>query len=214
MEKRSVTHKEAPIVVGLDIGTTKICVTVGRRSGTNKIEILGIGKAESSGVNRGMVANIQKTVSSILKAVEQASAQSNVNINVVNVGIAGQHIKSLQHRGILTRKDDTEIGRNDIEQLIEDMYKLVLPPGEEIIHVLPQEFTIDNEPGIKDPIGMAGRRMEANFHIISGHVSAVKNIKKCVENAGLEVQELILEPLASSESVLDETEKDAGVVLV
>lgn len=214
MEKGMITSKEMPIVVGLDIGTTKICVTVGRRSGTNKIEVLGIGNAESSGVNRGMVANIQKTVNSILKAVEQASAQSNVNINVVNVGIAGQHIKSLQHRGILTRKDDTEIGRNDIEQLIEDMYKLVLPPGEEIIHVLPQEFTIDNEPGIKDPIGMAGRRMEANFHIISGHVSAVKNIKKCVENAGLEVQELILEPLASSESVLDETEKDAGVVLV
>lgn len=214
MEKGIITSKDMPIVVGLDIGTTKICVTVGRRSGANKIEVLGIGNAESSGVNRGMVANIQKTVNSILKAVEQASAQSNVNINVVNVGIAGQHIKSLQHRGILTRKDDTEIGRRDIEQLIEDMYKLVLPPGEEIIHVLPQEFTIDNEPGIKDPIGMAGRRMEANFHIISGHVSAVKNIKKCVENAGLEVQELILEPLASSESVLDETEKDAGVVLV
>jgi len=214
MEKRSVTHKEAPIVVGLDIGTTKICVTVGRRSGTNKIEILGIGKAESSGVNRGMVANIQKTVSSIMLAVQEASAQSNVNINVVNVGIAGQHIKSLQHRGILTRKDDTEIGRKDIEQLIEDMYKLVLPPGEEIIHVLPQEFTIDNEPGIKDPIGMAGRRMEANFHIISGLVSAVKNIKKCAENASLEVHELVLEPLASSEAVLDDAEKDAGVVLV
>src|SRR5690606_32442612 len=135
-------------------------------------------------------------------------------INIVHVGIAGQHIKSLQHRGILTRKDDTEINRKDIEQLVEDMYKLVLPPGEEIIHVLPQEFTIDNEPGIKDPIGMAGRRMEANFHIISGHVSAVKNIQKCVAKANLEAQELILEPLASSEAVLDEAEKDAGVVLV
>jgi cell division protein FtsA len=157
MEKRTFTNKETPIVVGLDIGTTKICVTVGRRSGKNKVEVLGIGKAESSGVNRGMVANIQKTVTSIIKAVEEASAQSNVNIQVVHVGIAGQHIKSLQHRGILTRKDDTEIGRKDIEQLIEDMYKLVLPPGEEIIHVLPQEFTIDNEPGIKEPIGIAGR---------------------------------------------------------
>lgn len=214
MEKRTVTNKETPIVVGLDIGTTKICVTVGRRSGKNKVEVLGIGKAESSGVNRGMVANIQKTVTSIIKAVEEAEAQSNVNIQVVHVGIAGQHIKSLQHRGILTRRDDTEIGRKDIEQLIEDMYKLVLPPGEEIIHVLPQEFTIDNEPGIKEPIGIAGRRMEANFHIISGLVSAVKNINKCVENANLQAHELILEPLASSEAVLDEQEKDAGVVLV
>jgi cell division protein FtsA len=214
MEKRTTNTKDAPIVVGLDIGTTKICVTVGRRSGHNKIEVLGIGKAESLGVSRGVVANIQKTVTSIVKAVEEASAQSNVDIKVVNVGIAGQHIKSLQHRGILTRKDDNEIGKKDIEKLVEDMYKLVLPPGEEIIHVLPQEFTIDNEPGIKDPIGMAGRRMEANFHIISGHVSAVRNIKRCVEYASLEAQELILEPLASSEAVLSPEEKDAGVVLV
>lgn len=214
MEKLTVANKETPIVVGLDIGTTKICVTVGRRSGKNKVEILGIGKAESSGVNRGMVANIQKTVTSIMKAVEEAESQSNVSIQVVHVGIAGQHIKSLQHRGILTRRDDTEIGRKDIEQLIGDMYKLVLPPGEEIIHVLPQEFTIDNEPGIKEPIGIAGRRMEANFHIISGLVSAVKNINKCVENANLHAYELVLEPLASSSAVLDEQEKDAGVVLV
>lgn len=214
MKTRIDAEHESPIVVGLDIGTTKICVTVGRRKGANKIEVLGVGKAESSGVNRGVVANIQKTVSSILQAVEEAGAQSNVDIKVVNVGIAGQHIKSIQHRGILTRKDDNEIERRDIEQLIDDMYKLVLPPGEEIIHVLPQEFTVDNEPGIKDPIGNAGRRLEANFHIISGHVTAVKNIKKCIDNAHLEVQDLILEPLASSEAVLDEADKDAGVVLV
>ncbi|MEC3880574.1 cell division protein FtsA [Parapedobacter sp. 10938] len=214
MKAKVTTEKDSPIIVGLDIGTTKICVTVGRRSGTNKIEILGVGKAESSGVSRGVVANIQKTVNSIKLAVEEAAGQSNVDIKVVNVGIAGQHIKSIQHRGILTRKDDSEINRLDIERLIEDMYKLVLPPGEEIIHVLPQEFTIDNEPGIKDPIGMAGRRMEANFHIISGLVSAVKNIKKCIDNGSLEVQDLILEPLASSEAVLDEADKDAGVVLV
>jgi cell division protein FtsA len=174
-----------------------------------------MGKAESAGVTRGVVSNIQKTVQAIMLAVEEASAQSNVDVKVVNVGIAGQHIKSLQHRGILTRKElNTEIQRKDIDKLIEDMYKLVMPPGEEIIHVLPQEFTVDNEPGIKDPIGMAGVRLEANFHIISGHVSAVKNILKCVGNAGLETQELILEPLASSESVLSEEEKEAGVVLV
>jgi cell division protein FtsA len=207
-------EKENPIIVGLDIGTTKICVTVGRRSGTNKIELLGVGKAESAGVNRGVVANIQKTVFSIREAVSSAEGQSNVDIKVVSVGIAGQHIKSIQHRGILTKSDDDEINRLDVERLISDMYKLVLPPGEEIIHVLPQEFTIDNEPGIKEPIGMAGRRMEANFHIISGRVTDIKNIKKCVDNSDLEVSSLVLEPLASSEAVLDEEEKMAGVVLV
>lgn len=207
-------EKENPIIVGLDIGTTKICVTVGRRSGTNKIELLGVGKAESAGVNRGVVANIQKTVNSIREAVSLAEAQSNVDIKVVNVGIAGQHIKSIQHRGILTKNDDDEISRMDVERLISDMYKLVLPPGEEIIHVLPQEFTIDNEPGIQEPIGMAGRRMEANFHIISGRVTDIKNIKKCVDNSDLDVSSLVLEPLASSEAVLDEEEKMAGVVLV
>lgn len=211
----SASAKNSPIVVGLDIGTTKICVTVGRRSEHGKIEVLGMGKAESAGVTRGVVSNIQRTVQAIMLAVEEASAQSNVDVKIVNVGIAGQHIKSLQHRGILTRKElNTEIQRKDIDKLIEDMYKLVMPPGEEIIHVLPQEFTVDNEPGIKDPIGMAGVRLEANFHIISGHVSAVKNILKCVGNAELETQELILEPLASSESVLSEEEKEAGVVLV
>lgn len=216
MEKSTSTiAKSSPIVVGLDIGTTKICVTVGRRSAHGKIEILGIGKAESAGVTRGVVSNIQKTVQGIMQAVEEASAQSNVDVKIVNVGIAGQHIKSLQHRGIFTRKDlQNEIQRKDIDKLIEDMYKLVMPPGEEIIHVLPQEFTIDNEPGIKDPIGMAGVRLEANFHIISGHVSAVKNIMRCVSSSNLETQDLILEPLASSESVLSDEEKEAGVVLV
>lgn len=207
-------EKENPIVVGLDIGTTKICVTVGRRSGSNKVELLGVGKAESAGVSRGVVANIQKTVDSIKEAVSIAEGQSNVDIKVVNVGIAGQHIKSIQHRGIVTRNDDDVIGGDDVQRLISDMYKLVLPPGEEIIHVLPQEFTIDNEPGIKEPIGMAGRRMEANFHIISGRVSDIKNIKRCVDHSSLEVSDLILEPLASSEAVLDEEEKTAGVVLV
>ncbi|MEX8546276.1 MAG: cell division protein FtsA [Mucilaginibacter sp.] len=216
MEKVSISYdKSSPIVVGLDIGTTKICAIVGRRSKDHTVEILGIGKAESAGVTRGVVSNIDKTVQGITQAIEIAAAQSNVEIRVVNVGIAGQHIKSLQHRGLITRRDlNREINRKDIEKLIEDMYNLVMPPGEEIIHVLPQEFTVDNEPGIKDPIGMAGVRLEANFHIISGQVTAVKNIVKCVTKAGLESHELILEPLASSEAVLTEEEKEAGVVLV
>ncbi|WP_231461973.1 MULTISPECIES: cell division protein FtsA [unclassified Pedobacter] len=214
MDKAKHTS-QSPIVVGLDIGTTKICVIVGRRTQHGKIEVLGIGKAESAGVTRGVVSNIQKTVQGIMQAVEIASGQSNVEIQVVNVGIAGQHIKSLQHRGILTRRElNNEIGKKDIDKLIDDMFKLVMPPGEEIIHVLPQEFTIDNEPGIKDPIGMAGVRLEANFHIISGQVTAVKNIIKCVNNAGLQTQDLILEPLASSESVLSDEEKEAGIALV
>jgi cell division protein FtsA len=201
MDKSSTQEKSSPIVVGLDIGTTKICAIVGRRSKNGKIEVLGIGKAESAGVTRGMVSNIDKTVQGITQAVDVAGTQSNVEVRIVNVGIAGQHIKSLQHRGLITRKDlNTEIGRKDIDKLVEDMYNLVMPPGEEIIHVLPQEFTVDNEPGVKDPIGMAGVRLEANFHIISGQVTAIKNIVKCVNKAGLESQELILEPLAGERS--------------
>lgn len=215
MDKILTQEKSSPIVVGLDIGTTKICAIVGRRNKNGKIEVLGIGKAESAGVTRGVVSNIDKTVQGIVQAVDIASAQSNVEIKVVNVGIAGQHIKSLQHRGLITRRDlDNEISRKDIDKLIEDMFNLVMPPGEGIIHVIPQEFTIDGEPGIKDPIGMAGVRLEANFHIISGQTAAIKNIVKCVNKASLETVDLILEPLASSESVLSAEEKEAGVVLV
>lgn len=203
------------IVVGLDIGTTKIVCMVGRRNEHGKIEILGMGKSESVGVTRGVVSNIDKTVDSIRTAVTEAEAQSGVDIRVVNVGIAGQHIKSLQHRGEKIRHTyEEEISQVDIDSLIDDMYKLVTLPGEEIIHVLPQEYIVDNEQGIKDPIGMAGVRLEANFHIITGQVTAAKNIYKCVEKAGLEVAELILEPLASSEAVLSSEEKEAGIALV
>jgi cell division protein FtsA len=203
------------IVVGLDIGTTKIACLVGRKTENNKIEILGIGKSESIGVTRGVVSNIEKTVASIRTAVEEAERESGVNIRLVNVGIAGQHIKSLQHRGIRTRRNmDEEITRADIDALVEDMYKLVMLPGEEIIHALPQEFTVDSETGIKDPVGMCGIRLEANFHIITGQITAIKNIYKCVTKAGLTVDALTLEPLASSAAVLSEEEKEAGVVLV
>ncbi|MCB9335634.1 MAG: cell division protein FtsA [Flavobacteriales bacterium] len=203
------------IVVGLDIGTTKIVAIVGRKNEHGKLEILGMGRSESIGVSRGVVSNIDKTVDSIRLAIDDAENKSGVEIKVVNVGIAGQHIKSLQHRGIRVRHSvDDEINQNDINMLIDDMYKLVMLPGEEIIHVLPQEYIIDNEQGIKDPIGMAGVRLEANFHIITGQVAAAKNIYKCVHKAGLEVDDLILEPLASSEAVLSNEEKEAGVVLV
>ena len=203
------------IIVGLDIGTTKICVMVGRRNEFNKIEILGLGKAESAGVTRGVVSNIEKTVQGILEAVSIASEKSNCEIRCVHVGIAGQHIKSLQHGGILVReRTQDEISRKDIDKLIEDMQRLVMPPGEEIIHVLPQEFKVDNEPGIKDPVGMAGVRLEASFHIITGQITAAQNIVKCVNKAGLTTEAIILEPLASAEAVLSLEEKEAGVVLV
>ncbi len=207
---------DAPeIVVGLDIGTTKIVCIVGRKNENGKIEILGIGKSPSLGVTRGVVSNIEKTVQSIRAAVEEAEAKTGIDINVVNVGIAGQHIRSLQHRGMITRAEvDTEISQQDIDNLIEDSYKLMMKPGEEIIHVLPQEYIVDRQSGIKDPIGMAGVQLEANLHIIIGQIAAAKNIYKCVAKAGLEVAELILEPLASSAAVLSDEEKEAGIVLV
>jgi len=205
---------ESEIIVGLDIGTTKIVAIAGRRNEHGKIEILGHGKSTSIGVKRGVVSNIERTVQSIRTAVEEAEDHG-IDIKMVHVGIAGQHIKSLQHHGYLTRPNyEQEISQNDVDALTQDMYKLVMLPGEEIIHAIPQEFIIDNEKGIKDPIGMCGIRMEANYHIITGQVAAAKNIYKCVNRSGLEAAELILEPLASAEAVLSKEEKEAGVALV
>ncbi|MDD2963490.1 MAG: cell division protein FtsA, partial [Bacteroidales bacterium] len=202
-------------IVGLDIGTTKIAAIVGRRNEHGKIEILGYGRTESIGVKRGMVSNIENTVQSIKLAVEEAEAKSGVEIKYVNVGIAGQHIKSLQHRGNLIRGNaDDEIAQPDIDNLINNMYNLNMNPGEEVIDVIPQDFIIDGEQGIKHPVGMLGNSLEANFHIIIGQTAAAKNIYKCVRKAGLEVVELILEPIASAEAVLSDEEKEAGVVLV
>ncbi len=203
------------IIVGLDIGSTKIACIVGKKNEYGKVEILGMGRADSLGVNRGVVENIQHTVDSIRKAVDEASQSSEVEIKVVNVGIAGQHIRSLQHRGNIMRNSiEEEISDTDTQRLEENMYKLALPPGEEIIHVIPQEYIIDGQQGIRQPIGMAGSCLEANFHIITGKVAAAKNIEKCVIKAGLSISNLILEPLASAESVLSSEEKEAGVVLV
>ena len=203
------------IVVALDIGTTKVCAIAGRKNEHGKLEILGVGKVDSIGVMRGVVTNIEKTVNAISDAVSSAERAAKTKFNAVHVGIAGQHIKSLQHRGILTRDNDhTEIGHRDIEKLINDMYKLVLPPGDKILHVIPQEYTVDNEQGITDPIGMSGVRLEANFHIITGQISASNNIHRCVERTGLKVTDMTLEPIASAISVLSEEEKEAGIALV
>ena len=206
---------ESEIIVGLDIGTTKIACIVGRRNEFGKIEILGYGKTDSIGVKRGFVANIENTVQSIMTAVTQAEQKSGVDIKYVNVGIAGQHIRSLQHRGNIIREDpDKEINAVEIDRLTQNMYKLSMAPGEEIIDVIAQEYIIDGEVGIRQPIGMLGNTLEANFHIIIGQTAAAKNILKCIKKANLEMVDLILEPIASAEAVLSDEEKEAGVALV
>lgn len=214
-EKNDNNTIVSDIVVGLDIGTTKIAAIVGGKNKFGKLVICGVGKAESLGVNRGVVVNIEQTVASIKAAVAIAADKANVDIGEVIVGIAGQHIKSVQHRGMITRQSlEDEVCQKDVDTLIDNMHRLVMSPGEEIIHVIPQEYIIDSEIGIKNPIGHAGIRLEGNFHIITGQVSAVKNIFKCVNRAGLETVDLHLEPLASADAVLSDEEKEAGVVLV
>jgi len=203
------------LAVALDIGTTKVCAIAGHRNEFGKIEIVGVGRVDSQGVSRGVVSNIDKTVAAIGEAIKIAEQNSGKKFKTVHVGVAGQHIKSLHHHGMLTRNDATsEISEADIERLIKDMYKVVLPPGDKILHILPQEFTVDNETDITDPVGMSGIRLEANFHIITGQISASRNIIKCVEKVGLEVKDMTLEPIASSASVLGPEEKEAGVAMV
>lgn len=208
-------HSNNDYIVGLDIGTTKICVIVGRKNEHEKIEVIGFGKAPSYGVKKGMVMNIEQTVEAIKSAVRQASEKLGISIGAVHVGIAGHHIKSLQQATSITRTNsDIEINQGDLDKLIEDMRRIQMNPGDKIIHVLPQEYMVDNEHGIKNPIGMPGVRLHANFHIITGQVNAIANIHKCVQKAGLTVEGMYLEPLASSASVLSEEEKEAGIALV
>lgn len=213
MENKNINNSD--IIVGLDIGTTKVSIIIGRKNQYDKIEILGNGKALSSGVSRGIVSNIDKTVASIKLAIEEVEKKNDIKINEVFVGIAGQHIKSLQHRGEIVRDNvEIEIGQADIDKLKDNMFKLITIPGEEVIHVIPQEYTVDGEDGIQDPKGMAGVKLEANFHVITAQVGAVKNIMRCVEKAGLVPKELILEPFASAVATLDDDELREGVALV
>lgn len=203
------------IVAALDIGTTKICAMVGRMNQHGRLEILGMGRCQSEGVTRGLITNIEKTTQGILKAIEDASIQSGVDIKVVNVGIAGQYIKSSTHKGSTMRENPNEmISVEDVERLTNDMYKLVMPPGVQIIHVMPQDYTVDNETNIKDPVGMVGSRLEADFHVIAARTDAVSNILRSVHKANLEIENIVLEPIASSMAVLMPEEKEAGVVLV
>ena len=201
--------------VGLDIGTTKIVAMIGRLNEYNKMEVLGIGKAKSLGVHRGVVNNITQTIQSIQQAVQEAENVSGLKIQDAVVGIAGQHIRSLQHSDYITRPNSEEvINEDDLDQLCNQVYKLVMLPGEEIIHVLPQEYKVDGQAEIKEPIGMYGGRLEANFHVVVGQVSSIRNIGRCIKSAGLDLAGITLEPLASANAVLSQEEKEAGVALI
>src|SRR5690554_2331811 len=206
---------ENNIAVGLDIGTTKIVAMIGRKNEYGKVEILGIGKSKSLGVHRGVVNNITQTIQSIQLAAQEAEAASEFKIENVTVGIAGQHIRSLQHSDYITRPNsDLVIDEEDIERLINQVHKLVMLPGEEIIHVLPQEYKVDGQAEIKEPVGMYGGRLEANFHVVVGQVSSIRNVGRCIKSAGLNLEGITLEPLASANAVLSREEKEAGVALI
>ena len=203
------------IAVGLDIGTTKIVAMIGKKNEYGKLEILGVGKSKSLGVARGVVNNITQTIQSIQQAVLEAENKSGYKIKDVVVGIAGQHIRSIQHSDYIIRSSAEEvIGGNDIQLLIDQVNKLAMLPGEEIIHVLPQEFKIDGQSEIKEPIGMYGGRLESSFHVVVGQASSIRNVGRCIQSSGIELSGLTLEPLASADAVLSQEEKEAGVALI
>jgi cell division protein FtsA len=211
-----MTNNEAPIIVGLDIGTTKIAAIAGRKNEYGKLEILGFGRANSNGVQHGQVLNIDQTIKAIHQALQNCyDSNPELEITEVYVGIAGHHIKSLQTRGDMVRQDaETEIQRNEIDQLISNQRKTFIPAGDEIIEVIPQEFHVDNIQNIKDPVGYNGVKVGANFHIITGDRNAIKNIKRAVNRSSLTTKDLVLQPLASASSVMSDIDMEAGVAIL
>ncbi len=201
------------LIVGLDIGTSKVVAIAGEITPDNEVEIIGIGSHPSRGLKKGVVVNIDSTVQSIQRAVEEAELMAGCQIRSVYAGIAGSHIRSLNSHGIVAIRDK-EVSQSDVDRVIDAARAVAIPADQKILHILPQEFVIDNQEGIRDPIGMAGVRLEAKVHLVTGAVSAAQNIIKCVRRCGLEVQDIILEQLASSYSVLTEDEKELGVCLV
>lgn len=207
---------EQPIIVGLDIGTTKIAAIAGRKNEYGKLEILGFGRANSNGVKHGQVLNIDETIKAIRMALENCYASNpNLEISEVYVGIAGHHIKSLQTRGDIVRQNtEEEITRREIDQLVADQYKTYIPAGDQIIDVIPQEFTVDNFQNIPNPIGYGGVKVGANFHIITGDKNAIRNINRAVEKSSLHTKDLVLQPLASAAAVMGQEDLEAGVAIV
>jgi cell division protein FtsA len=209
-------NTEQPIIVGLDIGTTKIAAIAGRKNEFGKLEIIGFGRANSNGVKHGQVLNIDETIKAIRMALDNCYASNpNLDISEVYVGIAGHHIKSLQTRGDIVRhQNEEEISQKEIDQLIADQYKTYIPAGDQIIDVIPQEFTVDNFQNIPNPIGYGGVKVGANFHIITGDKNAIRNINRAVEKSGLRTKDLVLQPLASSAAVMGQEDLEAGVAIV
>ena len=208
-----VKRTDKNLIVGLDIGTSKVVAIVGEIGPDGQIEIIGIGSSRSRGLKKGVVVNIDSTVQSIQRAVEEAELMAGCEIHSVYAGIAGSHIRALNSHGIVGIRD-SEVSAGDIDRVIEAARAVAIPADQKILHILPQEFVIDNQEGVKEPIGMSGVRLEAKVHIVTGAVSAAQNIVKCVRRCGLEVDDIILEQLASSHSVLTDDEKDLGVCLV
>lgn len=201
------------VLVGLDVGTTKVCTIVGQVSNDSNIDIIGIGTHPSQGLKKGSVVNIEKTIKSIQCSLEEAKLMAGININRVSIGIAGSHIYSFNSSGVVAVKG-REINQDDVDRVIDAAKAIVIPSDREIIHVIPQEFTVDSTKGIKNPIGMYGTRLEANVHVVTGSISLIQNLVKCVEATGVKIENITLQPIASSEAVLTAEEKEMGVVLV
>ena len=208
-----VKKNDSNLIVGLDIGTSKVLAIVGEVSANGDLDVIGIGHHPARGMKRGVVANIESTVQSIQRAVEEAELMAGCQIYSVFAGIAGAHINSFNSQGVVAIRDK-EVGHGDIERVIEAAQAMAIPMDQKILHVLPQEYIIDNQDGIKEPVGMCGVRLESKVHIVTGAVSAAQNIIKCIQRCGLEVDDIVLEQLASSAAVLEEDEKDLGVCMV
>lgn len=204
---------EKNVIVGLDVGTTKVCTIVGNKTSHQEIEIIGIGTSPSYGLKKGSVVNIEKTVRSIQGSLEEAKLMAGINITSATIGVAGSHIYSFNSSGVVAVKGK-EITRDDVDRVLEAAKAVVIPSDREILHVIPQEFRVDNISGIKDPIGMCGVRLEAHVHIVTGSISLIQNLVKCVEQTGVKAEHVTLQPIASSESTLSPEEKELGVVLV
>lgn len=204
------------LIVGLDIGTTKVCAIVGQKNENGKINILGVGSEPSlGGVMRGEVTNISKTVDAIKGAIAKASKISNVEINAVYVGIAGEHIKSFQQNGVRIRENsESEITKAELTEMNKEQYRIAVEPGSKILHALAQEYTIDSRFNTKEPEGMPGTKLECKYHIVTGRVSAAKTIQKCVENAELQATDIVVEPIASAQAVLSAEELEAGIAIL
>ncbi len=206
--------RKEKVVVGLDVGTTKVVALVGNIiDGT--IEIIGLGKAESRGLEKGVVVDIGRTITSIHKAIEEAENMADVKINSVYVGIAGKHITSINNSGTVSiNRPDRIIAQDDVRRVVETAQAIQLPPESEMIHIIPRQYIVDGQDGITDPVGMTGTRLEVDVHIVTGAVTAVHNLVRCVENLGVGIEQIVLEPLASSMAVLSSAEKELGVVLM